>query len=193
MSSGVLLFGLETLRRKWGWFLALGIVMVCLGALALAMTPVATFAAVMVLGWLMVASGVVEMVHGFSLHRWGGMFLHLIGGIVGVLVGLLVVTHPVAGAFGWTLLFASFLTVIGLFRIVGALSLRFANWGWAVFDGCITLGLGILVWAGWPWSGLWFLGVCLGLTLLLRGWSYIMLAFAVRSIRPSAPEIVRAA
>ena len=51
-----------------------------------------------------------------------------------------------------------------------------------MFDGAITLALGILVWAQWPWSGLWFLGIALGVTLMLRGWSYVMLALAVRSI-----------
>jgi uncharacterized membrane protein HdeD (DUF308 family) len=172
----------EDLQHKWGWILLLGIVLICLGTIALLMTPVATVAAVLVLGWLVVASGVIEAVQAFRVHRWGGMFLHLIGGIVGILIGLLIVTHPIAGALAWTLLFASFLSVIGIFRIVAALRLKFANWGWAVFDGVITLGLGILVWAQWPWSGLWFLGISLGVTLLLRGWSYVMLALAVRSI-----------
>lgn len=172
----------EDLQHKWGWILLLGIVLICLGTIALLMTPVATVAAVLVLGWLVVASGVIEAVQAFRVHRWGGMFLHLIGGIVGILIGLLIVTHPIAGALAWTLLFASFLSVIGIFRIVTALRLKFANWGWAVFDGVITLGLGILVWAEWPWSGLWFLGISLGVTLLLRGWSYVMFALAVRSI-----------
>ncbi len=181
-SPGVLFVELENLRHRWGWFLLLGIILICLGTIALLMTPVATVAAVLVLGWLMVASGVIEIIHGFRMHGWGGIFLHLIGGIVGVVIGLLVVTHPIAGALAWTLLFASFLTVIGLFRVIIALRLKFMNWGWAVFDGVITLLLGVLVWAGWPSSGLWFLGISLGITLLLRGWSYVMLALALRSI-----------
>ena len=181
-ATNALLSEIENLQHKWGWILLLGIVLICLGTAALLMTPVATVAAVLVLGWLMVASGVIEIIHAFRVQRWGGMFLHLIGGIVGVLIGLLIVTHPIAGALAWTLLFASFFTVIGIFRIIAALRLKFVNWGWAVFDGVITLALGILVWAQWPWSGLWFLGISLGVTLLLRGWSYVMLALAVRSI-----------
>jgi uncharacterized membrane protein HdeD (DUF308 family) len=181
-ATNALLSEIENLQHKWGWILLLGIVLICLGTAALLMTPVATVAAILVLGWLMVASGVIEIIHAFRVQRWGGMFLHLIGGIVGVLIGLLIVTHPIAGALAWTLLFASFFTVIGIFRIIAALRLKFVNWGWAVFDGVITLALGILVWAQWPWSGLWFLGISLGVTLLLRGWSYVMLALAVRSI-----------
>jgi len=86
------------------------------------------------------------------VHRWGGMFLHLAGGVLGVLIGLLIVTHPVAGALAWTLLFASFFTVVGLFRLVAAIRLKFPNWGWAAFDGTVTTLLGILLVAGWPWS-----------------------------------------
>ncbi|HEV2730276.1 MAG TPA: hypothetical protein VGV15_09615, partial [Terriglobales bacterium] len=92
----------------------------------------------------------------------------------------------------WTLLFASFFTVIGIFRMIAAIRLKFPNWGWAVFDGTVTLLLGILLWAEWPWSGFWFLGLSIGISLLLRGWSYVMLALAVRGL--AAPkEMLRAA
>jgi uncharacterized membrane protein HdeD (DUF308 family) len=109
------------------------------------------------------------------------------GGALGILIGLLVVTHPIAGALGWTLLFASLLTVIGLFRMIAAISLHYRRWGWAVFDGIVTLVLGLLLWAGLPWSGLWFLGFALGISLILRGWSTGMFAFAVRAVSHVAP------
>jgi uncharacterized membrane protein HdeD (DUF308 family) len=96
-------------------------------------------------------------------HRWG-WFLEL-----GILLIVLGITHPVAGALAWTLLFATFLTVIGLFRLAAAIWLRYRSWGWAVLDGIVTLVLGLLLWAGLPWSGLWFLGFALGIALLLRG------------------------
>ena len=192
MATTVMVLGVEELRHKWGWFLALGVALIVLGVIALGMIPVATFAAVMVLGWLLVFSGIVEAVHGFQVHRWGGMFLHLAGGVLGVLIGLLIVTHPVAGALAWTLLFASFFTVVGLFRLVAAIRLKFPNWGWAAFDGTVTTLLGILLGAGWPGSGLWFLGFAVGVSLVLRGWSAVMLALTIRSIaRPV--EVRRAA
>jgi uncharacterized membrane protein HdeD (DUF308 family) len=191
MTATLLAFDLENLRRKWRWFLALGIALIVLGIIALSVMPAATLATVMILGWLLVFSGVVEAAHGFHVRGWGGMFLHLAGGILGVLIGLLIVTHPVAGALAWTLLFASFFTVIGLFRIVAAIRLKFPHWGWAVFDGTITLLLGILLWADWPWSGLWFLGLSVGISLLLRGWSSVMLALAVRTL--AGPQEMRRA
>ena len=191
MASTVMVLGVQDLRHKWGWFLALGIALIVLGVIALAMIPVATLAAVMVLGWLLVFSGIVEAVHGFQVHKWSGMFLHLAGGVLGVLIGLLIVTHPVAGALAWTLLFASFFTVVGLFRLVAAVRLKFPNWGWAAFDGVITLLLGVLLVAGWPWSGLWFLGFAVGVSLILRGLSALMLGLTIRSM--AGPIAVRRA
>jgi uncharacterized membrane protein HdeD (DUF308 family) len=191
MTTTAMLLGLEDLRHKWGWFLALGIAQIVLGVIALGMIPIATLATVMVLGWLMVLSGIVEAVHGFQVRGWSGMFLHLAGGVLGVLIGLLIVTHPVAGALAWTLLFASFFTVIGLFRLIGAIRLKFPNWRWAAFDGAITLLLGIMLWGGWPSSGFWFLGMAIGISLVLRGWSYVMLALTVRGL--AAPATLRRA
>jgi uncharacterized membrane protein HdeD (DUF308 family) len=192
MTTNALVLEVDNIRHRWGWLLVLGISMVILGTIALFITPAATLGTVLVLGWLLVVSGIVEAIHSFSVRRWSGIFLHLIGGILGVLVGLLVVTHPVAGALAWTLLFASFFTVIGLFRLIAAIRLKFPNWGWAVFDGAVTLLLGLLLSIDWPGSGIWFLGFAVGISLLLRGWSYVMFAIAIRS-SPRRVELKQAA
>ena len=151
--------------------------------IALLTVPAATIGTVVVAGWLLVFSAIVEMVHTFRVRVWSGLFLHLIGGVFGLLVGLLVVTHPLAGAVAWTLLFASFLSVVGLFRMIAAIRLKFPHWGWAVFDGIVSLGLGILLFVDWPWSGPWFLGVSVGISLVLRGWSYVMFAIGFETGR----------
>jgi uncharacterized membrane protein HdeD (DUF308 family) len=192
MSPSVLFHDAANLRHHWGWLLTLGIVMVVLGAIAICVMPAATIGTVLVLGWLLVVSGFVESICAFRVRRWGGFFLHLIGGILGIFIGLLVVTHPVAGALAWTLLFASCFIVIGICRLLTAISLKFPHWGWAVFDSLITLGLGILLWAEWPWSGFWFLRLAVGVSLILRGWSYVMLALAIRRL-PATGQLLEAA
>ena len=186
MITAPLFLDIEHLQRRWGWILVLGILMVVLGSIAFFMIPAATVGTVLVLGWLLVISGLLEAIQAFRVHRWEGMFLHLLGGALGIFVGLLVVTHPVAGALVWTLLFASFFTVMGVFRLVSAIRLKYPNWGWSVFDGTVTMGLGILLWLEWPFSGLWFLGLALGVSLVLRGWSYVMFALAIHSLHLSS-------
>ncbi|MFZ3341085.1 MAG: HdeD family acid-resistance protein [Terriglobales bacterium] len=191
MATNALVLEFRDLRHKWGWLLALGICMVILGTIALILSPAATLGTVLVLGWLLVISGVIETIQAFRVRKWAGIFLHLIGGVLGVLVGLLIVTHPLAGALVFTLLLASFFTVIGIFRLVTAIHLKFPHWGWAALDGAVTLVLGIMLWIDWPGSGLWFLGFAVGVSLLFRGWSYVMFAFAVRSL--PVPVAVRQA
>ncbi len=193
MVTTPLLSGVETLRRHWGWLLALGIVLILLGIWALALLPITTVAAVLILGWVMVISGVVEAIHAFRVRGWGGVFLHLVGGVLGIVVGLLIVTNPLAGALVWTLLFASLFVVVGAFHTISAIRLKFPNWGWAVFDGLVTLALGVLLWVHWPTSALWFLGLAVGVSLILRGWSYVMFAVAIRSLVPGLGEARRAA
>jgi len=194
MTSALPFFSdLEKLRHRWGWFLVLGILLVILGMVAFIVVPVATLATVLILGWVLVISGVIEFIHAFRVRGWGGVVLHLIAGILGVLVGLLIVTHPVAGALVWTLLFASFFTVIGLFRLITAARIKYPNWGWAVFDGIVTFLLGILLWIEWPWSGYWFLGIALGISLTLRGWTYVMFAFAIRGLLAPGSQVRQAA
>jgi len=188
-----LVIDIDEIRHGWRWLLALGIVMIVAGSIALVIMPAATLGTILVLGWLLVFSGVIEAIHAFRVRRWSGVFLHLIGGILGVLVGLLVVTHPVAGALAWTLLFASFFTVIGIFRTVTAVRLKFPHWGWAVFDGLVTFGLGLLLWAEWPWSGFWFLGLAVGISLLLRGWTYVMFSLALRGLAGATRRVPLAA
>lgn len=183
----------DSLRHKWGWFLALGIVLILLGTIALVIMPAATLATVLVLGWLMAFSGAFEAIHAFQVRGWRGVLLHLVAGLLGIVLGLLIVTHPVAGAIAWTMLIASFFLVVGTFRLVAAIRMKFPNWGWAAFDGSITLLLGILLWADWPWSGLWFLGLSIGISLVLRGWAHVMLAFALRSLFTMSQGLRRAA
>jgi uncharacterized membrane protein HdeD (DUF308 family) len=178
-----LLTGLEEIRQKWGWFLVLGIALVVLGTVALAVPHLATLTSVMLFAWLVILGGVFEAVAAFSAPKWTGILLHLLSGILGVVVGTLIISQPAAGAGALTLLLASFFFVSGFFRIGTAAMLRFPAWGWAVFGGTVTALLGALIWAQWPSSAVWVIGTFVAIDLLVRGWTWIMFAFAARSIQ----------
>lgn len=87
------------------------------------------------------------------------------------------------GAVVLTMLLATYFLIAGVFRIVAAFALHLPNWGWTLANGIISLALGILVWAGWPLTGLWVLGLFIGINLLFAGWARVMLAMLVRSHR----------
>lgn len=177
---------LQELHRHWGWWLALGLILICLGTLALGWSVLVTLVSVIFFGWILLIAGVMEAIQAFRQRRWSGFFLHLLNGILAVVVGLLLLINPGAGALVLTLLLAMFFIVAGIFRIVAALHLRFPTWGWHLVSGCVTLILGILIWAQWPVSGLWVIGLFVGIDLIFSGWSRIMLALAARNLPPAA-------
>jgi len=153
----------------------IGIALILLSVCALiALTTSGTSA--LLSGWIMVVAGVVEALQAFRLRRTDGFFLHLVPGIAGVPIGLLIATHPAAGAFTWMLLFAAVFTIVGVFRILSAARLKFPSWPWAIFDGAITLLLGTVLWAAWTWLGTWFFAFAVGVSLFVRGWSWLMFA-----------------
>jgi len=97
---------------------------------------------------------------------------------------LIMIGNPAASALILTLLLAMFFMVAGLFRIITALSMRFPSWGWRLFDGIIALLLGILLWAQWPVSGFWAIGMFIAIYLIFSGWSCVMLALEAHRLPP---------
>ena len=173
----------EELRSRSGWFLGLGIVLIVLGIIALGLTELTTIVSVLVLGWFLVISGVVEGINAFRNRNSGGFLLNLLAGLLGVVVGLMFVSHPVAGALALTLLLGAFFLVEGIFRIVGAVRLGVPHRGWMALGGAITGLLGVLLLVQWPASALWFIGLAVGVDMIFRGWAWLMLAIIVRRSR----------
>lgn len=171
----------ENLRGKWGWLLALGILMLILGFCALAMPFVAALASVLFLAWLLIVSGVLQGVHAFGQKQWGGLFWQLLIGILYLLIGVMLLAEPLRSLFALTLLLAVFFVVSGIFRIIIAFRLRpRQNWGWVLANGIITLILGALIWAEWPSAAIWAVGLLVGIDLIFGGWSMVMIALAAR-------------
>jgi uncharacterized membrane protein HdeD (DUF308 family) len=190
MIAQALLTGVEEIRRNWGWFLALGIALVLLGVFALVAAEIATLASVLLFGWLVLVGGVFEVVAAFWARQWSGFILHLLVGFLYVVVGVLMIGHPVAVAAGLTLLLVALFLTGGVFRIVAATMLRYPNWGWSVLDGAISLILAVLIWANWPESSLLVIGTFVGIALVFRGWAWVMFAVAARRL-PQVEQVLR--
>ncbi|HUX68316.1 MAG TPA: DUF308 domain-containing protein [Terriglobales bacterium] len=172
--------------RLWGWLWGLGVVLLILGIVTLSDAFLATLASMLVIGWLLVFGGVVQLVHAFGAQGWTGMLLHLAAGVMYVVAGLLLVANPVAAALTLTLLAAFFLFVVGLFRMGAALALRLRGWGWVVAAGAADLVLAALISLQWPGTGFWVIGLFVGIEMLLAGGMAILLAMELRPRRAEA-------
>jgi uncharacterized membrane protein HdeD (DUF308 family) len=179
--------GLDRVRQNRGWFLLLGIVLILIGSTAIGEAFILTAFSMTFLGWLMVFAGVAGAVHAFSFGRgWGGFFLDLITGVLYTVAGFMVLANPAASAVALTLLIALVLIFEGLFRAIAAVSIRYPHWGWVFFSGVVTTVLGFLIWRQWPSSGLWVIGLYVGINMILNGWSLVMLSLAVKNLPPEA-------
>lgn len=178
--------GLSELRTSWLWFVVLGGVLIVLGFVALGAIVAASLATVMVIGCLMLFSGIAETIGAFWSWRWSGFFLHLLSGVLSIVVGLMFLRVPIGALLTLTLLLACLLMVGGVFKIIASLSFRFSAWGWPLLSGIIDLILGVMIWQQWPASALWVIGMFLGINLVFRGFNWIGLGLALRThVRPT--------
>jgi uncharacterized membrane protein HdeD (DUF308 family) len=179
---------LAVLHGNWLWFVILGVLLVVLGMIALGSVVYASLASALVIGALILLGGVDELIGAFWCRDWSGFFMHLLSGVLAVVVGLIFLRGPGVALIVLTLLVASFLMVGGIFKIVTALSCRFARWGWPMFSGIIDLILGVMIWREFPASALWVIGLFMGINMLFRGIDWIALGLALRSLpRPAMP------
>ena len=179
MSASVWPGTFERLGERRGWFLVLGIVLIGLGVLALGDTIMVTLVSVVFLGWLLLISAIFQAVHWLR-GREERHFLDLFAFVLDFIVGLILLSNPAGGALALTLVLAVFFLVGGLMRIFGAMPSEAPHRVWAILDGGISVLLGILLWIHWPSSALWFIGFAIGIGLIFRGWSWIMLASWLR-------------
>jgi len=180
----------QHVKSCWCCFLMLGILLVLCGTAAIAVPPFTvaySLVTVLVLGILLMVSGIVTIVSSFWIGKWSGMLLHLLVGILYLVIGFVITERPGAAAMLMTLFIAAMFIVLGAFRIVSSLTLRFPQWGWVLLNGIITLILGVVIYRHFPESALWVIGLLVGIELLFNGWSWIMLALAIRKIPKELP------
>jgi uncharacterized membrane protein HdeD (DUF308 family) len=171
------------LRNKW-WLLVLGgtgFILVAMVALSQAFIDTTTLVTVIVIGTCLLFGGGLEIGSAFSAGRWQSFLMHLLIGILYIVVGVLVLEHPVQAAAGLTLMIAASLLVGGTFRIVVALRERFAGWGWVLLSGVVSMVLGVMIWRRWPQDTLWVIGMFVGIEMLFAGWSWVMLGMFLRA------------
>ena len=177
--------GYTHVASKWGWFVALGVVLLLLGILALGDVVVVTLISTIFIGAMLLVGGVFQVVHAFMVKTWSGFLLSMLGGIVYAVGGLLIMNEPVQGALVITLFLIVALMIGGILRIVVAVRHREMNGWWLMaLSGLISVLIGFLLYASFPWSGLWVLGTLIGVELLVQGATWLMFGMALRRMRP---------
>ena len=184
MSAQIRSQGAANIAKKWGWFVALGIAMIALGAAAWLDVVTVTIAGTIFIGASLLVGGALQIIHAFMTKEWRGFILSLFCGILYLGGGLLIMNEPVQGALFLTLLVVAALVVGGVIRIVLALQHRnIAAWGLILLSGIVSIVVGYLLYATLPWSGLWVLGTLIAVELLIQGSSWLYFGIALRFVR----------
>jgi uncharacterized membrane protein HdeD (DUF308 family) len=175
----------DVVEKSWKWLLFIGIVTALLGFIGLAMDVMMTMASILYFGFMVIFGGMMHLFNTPSLDGWKNKLLTGLIGLLYIVSGMIIISYPAASASWFTLFIAAFLIMSGIFRIIAGVGSRseLKGWGWLVFSGLLALLLGIMIYAQWPYSGLWVIGLFVSLELLMQGFTMISMALATRSLQ----------
>lgn len=174
---------LDYIGVRWGWFLALGIILAIVGIVACFNLAISSIAVTMCVGFMMIFGGIAQIVQAFSVRGWGYFFLWLLAGILYLLAGFVCFSDPFAATIILTFVLAFFLILAGAIRIIIGFNARHVSGaGWIIFAGIISALLGVMVLIGWP-ATFYVLGIFLSVDLILQGWGWIAFALGLKSVQ----------
>jgi len=172
-------------RSKWGWFVALGVVLILLGALAFFNLPAATTASVYAVGIFMLIGAVAQLVTAFPVRSWSGFALLLLSGSLYAAAGIVAIANPALAANALTLLLAFALMFSGVMRAWWSVVLRpLPGWAWITISGIVSVLAGVAFIAWWPADSVWLLGMVLAFDLTFQGATTIALGVALKMNTP---------
>lgn len=175
-------------KQSVGWSIALSVLMIVAGVLAIVIPPVAGIAVLLAVAWLLIISGGFHLVFAWHTRTAGGMVWELLLSILYIAVGLYALAHPVAGLAALTLLLAGYLLAEAVLEFVLSFRLRpMRGSTWLLVDGIVTLVLAVLIWRTFPSSTEWVIGTLVGISMLFSGISRLALSMSARHVLAELP------
>ena len=162
-----------------------GIIFSLLGLAAIALPVISTLSTELFLGWLLIFGGIVQLYRAFKGCHAPGYIGTILLSALYIIFGVLLLVFPIAGVLSITLLLTLFFIAEGIAKIILGIQLRPSQyWGWLILNGILALILAYIIWAGWPGSAFWVLGILVGINMLFFGISLIFLSCGINRIEP---------
>lgn len=172
---------ISTFERSWRELMIAGAMLAIIGVLAIIFPFVTSVSLSILLGALLVGGALVHVAHAFSASGWSGAVWQVLLAIVYALAGVALLANPVVGLTTLTILLIAYFVVAGIVELFMAFQVRGeSRWGWLLVSGVISLVLAGLLWASWPSSAAWAIGLLFGVNLLASGISMIAMAMSRR-------------
>jgi uncharacterized membrane protein HdeD (DUF308 family) len=178
---------LDGIKKNARLAVIVGILMLVCGILAIGSPLVAGMSVTVIVGVMLLVGGVAQCFLAFQAGAFGEGLLIFIMGALTAVAGFYLFNQPLAGLASITLFLAAYFVVTGISELISAFQIRPAEgWGLMLFNGIVTLLLGVMIWRQFPLSGAWAVGVLFGMKLVLSGWSLIFIGRAVRGAAKEA-------
>jgi uncharacterized membrane protein HdeD (DUF308 family) len=178
----------NSLHAHWRLFLTEGIILFILGVLAIVVPPIATIAVEILIGWILLVSGVVGLIATLRTRTAPGFVWSLVSAVVGIVAGIVLLAWPLSGALSLTLILTVFLVLEGVVSILYALEHKrelSGRWGAMLFSGIVDLILAGIIFAGLPGTAAWAIGLLVGINMVFGGSALIAMALHARNITPT--------
>jgi uncharacterized membrane protein HdeD (DUF308 family) len=176
-----------SLHEHWVFFLVEGIILVILGLAAIVIPRIATLTVEILFGWLFLISGLVGLITSFWMRHAPGFWWSLVSAILGIAVGIVLLSRPLSGVLSLTLVLIAFFVIEGVASIMFALEHKrelSGRWGWMLASGIIDLILAAIILAGLPGTAAWAIGLLVGINMVFGGSALIAMALHAREINP---------
>jgi uncharacterized membrane protein HdeD (DUF308 family) len=171
-------------KAHWKAFLFEGIVLAVLGLAAMIVSPLASLAVTIFLGWMFLISGVAGLIVTYWARQMPGFWWSLFSATLAVLAGLVLVARPMQGVLTLTIVVGAYFLAEGVATIMYALEHRrelSGRWSWLLVSGLMDILIAFLIISGLPGSAEWAIGLLVGINLVLGGASLVGMALAARS------------
>jgi uncharacterized membrane protein HdeD (DUF308 family) len=164
-----------------------GLLVIAMGCLAIVAPFLSGSLAFFLVGWLLIACGVLEMLDTFRASDEDKRRSAYLSGMLSILAGILLLAQPQVVLRGLALLVAGFFLIDGISKIFTALRTRAASRSWRAMlaGGCINVVLAAVLVTRWPISGQGMVMILVGIRMLTAGWSMLL---GAADKRPPATE-----
>jgi len=178
---------LGELGNNWLWLMVVGLISLVLGIVGLGMTFTVTMASVVLFGVFFLIGGFVQLVQAFKARGWQSFILHILIALAYLVAGGVTVRNPVLASSIFTIMLAWSIVAAGVLRLIMAYQNRgLPGWGLMLLGGIVSLGLGLMIIARWPASGLFVIGLFIAIELVVNGWTCITVSLAARALAKKA-------
>jgi uncharacterized membrane protein HdeD (DUF308 family) len=173
----------NSLQAHWKFFLGEGIVLCLLGVAAMVLTPLAALAVELMVGWVLLFSGIAGLISTFGMRHATGFAWSLLSAIAAIVAGALLLCWPQNGVLTLTVILSVFLFLEGLISLLFALDHRrdlSGRWGLLLISGIVDLVLAGIIFFGLPGTASWAVGTLVAINLLMGGSALIAMALHAR-------------